>query len=802
MRRIIANIGLALVALILVGCDSPEEKFDTHYKRGLELIEQGELLKARLELRNALKFDGDNVPALSTLGELEQRLGNFQAAFGLYRRVATTDSKHLQSRIGLGNILLASGQIAEARKFAEEAYQLSPTDGRVLVLNGAVALQVGESDRAVEFAKSALESDPDNLGALMIRAAERLRARDVHAALAFLNRAEQKNARSPILQFLRLRTLSQLGDNAGVEKVLTKLIGFYPKNEALRYALARWYHAVDRKDDAERVLRQVTTEFPESTQAGSTLVTYLVREKGFDAAKAELLRLIDDTGESFQYRQTLARLMFSERRYDEAYKLLEGMISETGTTQQGLEARTLLARMKSERNETSDALALASAVLEADAKNAEALAVRGYVRLVQKSYSEARDDFLLALSQEPESVRIIQLLANAYELTGSTELAEEQYAKALRLDGFQPRVGLGYVQFLLRYGKTEQAERVLTQVRTVAPSNRQVLTVLGRIKLARQDWLGAQEVAEALRKLDDTSAIADRILADVLSGQQKFEESNELLKAALADTSSDAAPLARYVENLVRSGKSAKAVEFLREILTKDAANLRARILLASVYESTEKVELAETEFKKAAETDSEGIAGLDALARFHIRRSQIDAAETAIREALSRQDSNLSLRLLLASVLERTGRFTEAIAEYRTLFEVSPQSSIVANNLASLLADYGDGSEDLEQAYSIAVRFSDSDVPYFQDTLGWIHYLKKDYDRAVSILQPAAEQLQTVGVVQYHLGMTYKALGQNALAIEQLEKAIKLSENQQFAQLEEAQATLRQLKAESVSQE
>ena len=795
MRKIFVACMITAATLLLAGCESEEERAESHYKRGVELIEDGELLKARLELRNALGIDQKHGAALYKLGEVEQRLGNFQGAANIFLRVADTDPEHLDARLNLAGILLAAGKIEDALKYSEQAYALKPQDSRVLILKGSLALRLEKPDEAAELADLVLKEDPHNLDALMLRAAERINAGDNKGALTFLDRGEEKSARNVMLQLFRLRTFGALQDRESIEGVLKKLIGFYPENVRLRYGLAQWYRNTDRKPEAEEVLRAVARDFPKDEEAGRTLVAYLAQEKGFEAARAELLERIEASKGSFVYQRLLAELAFSARKDEEAFSTLEGVIASRGTESEGLQAKVLLAQMKADRQDLPAAQSLASEVLEQDAKNADALAVRSFVHIANKDYPQAIEDLSTALDVESGSVRVRQLLARAYELNGSTELAEEHLAKAVQADGFKPGIGLVYVQFLLRHGKGEQADRILTQIRRVAPANRQVLTLLGRIKLSRQDWLGAQEIAEAIRKLDDSDQVADRILAEVLSGQRKYEESNALLKSTLADASSDSAPLARYIDNLVRSGEKEQAIAFLEDILSKDDDNLRARLLLATVHEVDGKLDLAESEFNAAAERDTENVVGLDALARFRIRRGRLEDAEQTVRTALGRQEGNLQLRMLLANLLERTEQFDKAIGEYRIMFEASPQSTVVANNLASLLADHGTKPEDLEEAYSIAVRFSGSDIPYFQDTLGWIHYLKKDYEQAANLLKPAAEQLTNVGVVQYHLGMTYKALGQDAVAIEQLEKAVKLGEAQQFAQLDDAEAALQQLR-------
>ena len=85
-------------------------------------------------------------------------------------------------------------------------------------------------------------------------------------------------------------------------------------------------------------------------------------------------------------------------------------------------------------------------------------------------------------------------------------------------------------------------------------------------------------------------------------------------------------------------------------------------------------------------------------------------------------------LQLLLATVLEREAKYDDAIDIYRKMIVADPTSTIVANNLASLLSDYHNDPASLDEAFQIASRFRSSDIPQFLDTLGWIYYLRGDY--------------------------------------------------------------------------
>ena len=770
-RLLFVIFGLA----VLSGCDSPEERAQSHYKRGLELVNEGKPVKASLEFRNALKLKEGFVPALFELGKVERQQNRIQQAARIFARVVERAPEHLEARIHLSRILLLAGQLDESLKFADQAYALASTDLEVLVLKAAIALKLGNNADAVRFADAVLENQPDNVDALIVRAAERLAADDPKAALNYLQKGTERHDKNVGLQLFRMKSLASLKDEAGIENVFKKLIEYYPENTRFRYGLVQWYLRAGRKGDAETVMRKFAADSPDNIQAGLQLVRFLRREKGVEAAKEELRARVGGSAQVFAYRMALAELTFSQGKYEEATGLLKKLVSDSTKASEAARARVLLAQMMVSRQELVQADKQIEEVLKTDSTNVSALTVRASIRVARKQYNEAIEDLSIALNEEPESSSVLQLLAQVYELNGSTELARDHYANAARIEQFRPAVAMNFVRFLLRYGKSNQAERVLTEIRRVAPSNKEMLTLLARLRLARQDWLGAHEIADVLRKLEDNSGTAELVLAEALSGQEKHEESIKLLQAVVSDKNDQNSPIANLVRAYVRAGKSDSAEHFLQTVLTANPKNLQAQALLASLHELSNRKDEAEKVFKALVENNPNNATAHRALAEFYLRTKRLEDAETAVRSGIEQNDRHLTLRLLLALILEQTGRYDQAITEYEKMYQEEPRSTIVANNYASLLADHRDDEESIKKAYSIAVRFRDTDIPQFMDTLGWLHYRIGEYDQAVTRLRIAATKLPNESLVHYHLGMAYKELGRSALAIQSLKQAIDL---------------------------
>lgn len=772
-----AMIGLFLgSAVLLYGCSSAEDRARSYFDRGTELASKGEPVKATLEFRNALRLKPDYLDAQFALGTALEQQGDYANAVKSYAAVAEAAPTNVPARVRLSYIMLAAGQIDEASKFAEQASTTTPDDPTVLVARAAVALKRGNAKDAVDLANAALAKQPAYTEALVVLASERLIGSDPAGALKFLDQAPESSERDIGVQMMRLTALEAVGDEPGVEQLFNKLVEFFPKTPTLREGLTKWYLSKGRKDDAEAVVRKFVADNPGDEGAQLTLIAFLNSERGADAAAAELEAVIKARGagpDAFVFRQALAQMRFAAGDQAGTVQLLEALVADTTDAKQKNQARMQLGRVLASENKKDEASALVETVLAEDARNVDALTLRASIRLFDGATAEATQDLIAALNEAPDNGNLHAALAQAYERSGSVVLAQEQYSKAADLNQYDPQTGIPMARFFLRYGKTDQAVRVLENVRRRTPDNRETLELLADLKLAMQDWGGAQEIADTLRKLNNgTDLTADRIGATALLGLNRYNDSISLLQGSLVNGDAPGEILPNLIAAYVGSGKPEVAEEYLNNLLAKDPANTEAQLLLASVHMTQGKTDLAEEGLKKAAANAAE-VDGDIALAQFYWSRGDLPLAEAAANTGLAAQPESIPLGRMLAGIYERLGRFDDAIAQYEKLFERDPSSAAVANDLASLLSERRTDAASLQRAFEIAQRLSGSEIPQYLDTLGWIYHLRGDEVSALPLLKTAAERLPTVGLVQYHLGIALSGLGQKEAARASLQKAL-----------------------------
>ena len=132
-----AALAAAACLVVLAGCSSPEDKVAGFQKRGASLLEKGDVVKARLEFQNALQINPNAVPALMGMVDIAERNREWARAYGLLNKVVDLDPKHLQARVKLGKLLLASGQLDKALQSSDAALALQADNADVLAFRAA-----------------------------------------------------------------------------------------------------------------------------------------------------------------------------------------------------------------------------------------------------------------------------------------------------------------------------------------------------------------------------------------------------------------------------------------------------------------------------------------------------------------------------------------------------------------------------------------------------------------------------------------------------------------------------------------
>ncbi len=794
--RLVNSIALAVILMTLAACDTPEEKAQAHYEAGMAFIEQGNYVKAGIEFRNALQLRENFADGWYGLALVEEHEGNWRKYAGDILKAIEIDPKHLKAQVRYGKIMLLSGRLEDALETSDHVNEIAPKHPEALALKSAVMFRLGDKSGAIAAAEEALAVDPSNIDAILILAAEKLSTGGAAEAVTILDEGLSHTAGNSQLQVVKIRALEGLGRNDEAVAVFKELIKDNPDNHAFRKSLVRFYLKNGKEVEAEEEIRKIATDNPEDVAANLDVVRFVKSVKGDDAAAAELEQLIEQHPDVVDYRFALATLAQAANDDERAMVILGSIIDRARTVEDEIAARNKLAQLHFAKGEFSEAWELSEDVLDIDSTSSDALILIGAMQIDQGKIDAAISNLRSSMRQQPESVRAALLLAKAHEINGSLELAEDRFSAAYRFSKQQPQVGLVYAQFFIRHGELQRAERLLEKMAQNAPGQTDVLKMLAEVKLRKQDWVAAENLAEQIRALDKMDSAAYQISGAALAGLQNLDESRDAFEKAYEVTPEAGQAMKALVEAYLRDGDVEKAATFLESVLERSQNNYLARTLLANIEFQKKNPEAAEKLIRDAIAGDPKEESGYVMLARYYMATGRQEDAKAILKQGLEVSPNGFLLNMTEAGLLESEGAYRDAIKIYEKLLEERPNSEIVANNLASLIAEDSDEERDLRRAYTLAKRFRNSKVPYFLDTLGWIHYRLGEYDQAIPLLRKAVENEPKAAILRYHLGMAYKAENNRDKAIRELEQAVTLGRTQHFAQTEAAEKALADVKA------
>jgi len=776
-RKIRMSGTVVAFALLLVGCESPDQRAQGYYDRGMALLAKGDDLNARVALTTSVKFKSDRIEAWRALAGVDERTRSLPSLFGDLRRIVELDPNDIDARIKLARMMMSGGASEAALKVLEGADEGSKPSAALHALKAIILVRTKDAAGAEAEARRALEIDPGNVDASLLMASKKVADGDADGALKLLNSLPATTDPQDKLRITlqKVQALAQKKDLPQAEALLSMLIAENPDAaKALRANLVQLYISGRDFEKAEKELRTAAGAVAADSKAEMDLVRFLISFKGPKVGRDELIRRIEAGGDVFSYQIALSELDFAEGHATEAIQQLQSLANKETNADHKLVTESKLAEIYVAKSNFAAAEPLIAEILKTDRRNTTGLRLRATIRIEQRQFDDAIADLREALNDQPKSADLLILMAQAFERSGKNELADRQYADALKASGQNPNIALQYVAFLQRRGYLSHAEDVLTRVSDQYRSNAQLLFALSQIRLNRKNWTGALALAETIRQLGNT-ALAEQIRAAALAGQDKIAESVSALESAHAAAPDSVQPVVSLVSDYLQLGKTDKADALLQEMHKKFPDNAMLLVLIGQTKFAQNKVDDAVKSMTAAIAKKPDDPTAYNALTNIYASQKNYDAALDVIERGLRALPGNLDFRLKSAGLQIEKGDPNAAISEYESILKDQPSAMIAINNLVSLILDNRSDQASLDRAFSSAEDLKNSLVPQFQDTYGWAQFKRGNYASSISALEAAQGKLPSSAPLHYHLGMSYAAIGQPEKAAEQFKLAYTL---------------------------
>ncbi|MBD3802061.1 MAG: tetratricopeptide repeat protein [Thioclava sp.] len=805
----VRSAALVLCAgLALSGCKSKEEKAEAFYRSAEELLAQGDVPRALVELRNVFDYDSSHQQARRLYADILLQQGRLQEAYSQYLRLSEQYPDLADIHRILAELSLRSGNLTGARDQTRRTLELLPDDPGARAVSVALSLRaaMARSDRGAyaEIAKAAerlTQEAPDVPTAWHVLIDARNAAGDREGALDALDAALTREPRQYRLQVLRLELLSELNRTDKIGAQLETMQTLFPDDPKTRTALVAWYVLRDDPEGAARFLRRLATDPQSQTEGYVELVRFLARARGADAAARELDKLITESqGKPNEgiFSAMRADLAFRAGRKDDALTRMKALLTRLPEGEERGRMRVAYARMLDAAGQSDAARAEIETVLKATPLNVPALQQRASWAIASDNFDAAIVDLRTALQQDPTNPDTLTLMAEADLREGAPDLARARFAQAYEAANHAAPEAIRYADFLLSQDRSKAARDLLAEAAQRNPGTPGILQRQADLALRDNDWPQAHAIADQLAALGlpETEALAQSIRAAILMGRGRTDNAIETLKSLAAANGGGDMAVAAVVQAQIGAGRAGAARAYLDEQLTRRPEDRGLRMLSANLAAMLGDPQSAEAGLRALmSEAPADPAPARQLYRLLAAQGKETEAAEVIAQALKSAPQADPVLLLYRARSEEKSGDFDAAIATYEDLYARDSGDLIVANNLASLLSQHRDDKASLERAARIAKRFRERPEPAFKDTYGWAEFRRGDYKTAMPLLAAAAAGMPEVALAQYHYAMALAATGEREEAARVLAQAVALAGDRLPAQMADAPATLEKLR-------
>lgn len=407
----------------------------------------------------------------------------------------------------------------------------------------------------------------------------------------------------------------------------------------------------------------------------------------------------------------------------------------------------------------------------------------------------------------PRDRRWSYLLGYLQRLAGDPESARGSFERALELDPRNLPTLLHLAQIALEQNRVDDAESYARRALDVDPGAAAAHYVLGKAAVARRDFAAAVEAFERTLELQPTAtrvhyalAQAHRRLGDREAARRHLELQGNAdvgfrdpLVSGIRGAAAGAAAHMQRGAAARAAGRLDEAIAAYRQAVELAPENPEARRDLGLVLARAGRTGEAVDAYREALRLD-----GGRALTHYGLgivlagTGDPGDAGEALrqFRAAVEKEPGHRDFRLRYASQLAGTGRYREAVAEYRKLLDADPRDVLPRLEMAMAQVELGEVASASEAAREVLA--ADAVAPHkarARQILAAAAQRRGDLETALGELQRAVELDPSLTDARFALANLLGAAGRFADAARQYRRVIEEEPGRVVARLGEATA-------------
>jgi tetratricopeptide (TPR) repeat protein len=714
------------------------------YRLAQAYLQDNKPTQAATALDQALAANPNYTEAILLRAQLNMGTGHAPAAVSALEELLKKNPSLKPAQLLLADAYRAAGRLDDAANIFREQIKVAPNVPDPYFFLGLVQMQQDKTEDARKSFEKVLELSPDNLSAVEQLVNLDLKAKDFSAATQRVQEQLKKHPDRAASFILEGRVRVAQAQWKEAEVALKKALQLDPNSLPAYDMLVASYLATNRLPDAAREIEAALSKSPQNQSALMTLAS--IREKQKDYAKArEVYEKLLTLNPNFV--PALNNLSYLDAEYfnqpDKAYELAQ-------------KARTL------------------------DPGNAAVTDTLGWAAYKRGDYPQALTLLQESAGKLGANPEVQYHLGMAHYMMAQADAARAAFQKVIDAPGDFPSKAEAQSRLALlgdRSGSltVDQLEQLL---------QKQPNDLIARLRLAeayerRKDWTKAAAAYEAALKVNPKLASAALKLAQIYSGPvPDKEKALSFAKTARSLAPNDSQTTAILGRIAFDTGDYSWAYNLLQESsrqLESDPKVLRdfawAAYSLGKVDAAREAMERSLTA-SPTPEMAEEAKSFLAITALEEGSPTSLAGAKAQIDAKLKTDPKYVPALMAEAALDFQTGNKAAATDQYRQVLERFPDFAPAQKRLALI---YADDPAHSAEALDLAAKARKAlpDDPEVAQLLGQLNYQKKDYTRAIQLLQESARNKPLDAIGLYYLGLSQLAVNEKLAGRQTLDQAL-----------------------------
>lgn len=743
-------------------------------------------------LENVFSRDAENVDGRRTQSNVLLAKGDAKKAVAVMEQLDKTYPDVPLLKYQLAQAYVRDHNMSQATLALDQAVSISPNYEDAVLLLGQINVATGHGEKVIEPLNRLLQRKPNLKSAALVLAAA-YGARDrLNDAIAVLENQAKLAPNDPQLQIALGLTYTQAKRYDEARQAFEKAAQLAPGNLWPVDQLVDLDLLDKRFDAARQRIRRQFEKTPDSATAHYFEGKILAAEGKWEAAQVELHKTIELDPNLVAAYDLLVQSYLATNKVPQAINELQAQLAKAPNNAQVLLTMALLyertqnfpqARDAYEKllaispnylpalnnlafldaehlNDLDKALELARKARDLQPQDPGIADTLGWVLYKRGEYQQALPILQESAEKAPDTPEIQFHLGMTAYMMGQTDLARVALKKAAGAAKDFP-------------GKDESKRRLalleggaglsVAQLEAMAQEQQNDVIVQMRLGEAYEKQGAGDKAAAAFEqalKLNPKLSVATTKLAQLNAGPLQNKEK----ALAYARKARELAPADAQIAGLVGrvaydSGNFTWSYSLLQEAVRQRANDPAILHDLAWAAYALGKINEARDAMQKALMTGPDSPEAADAkkfltLTVLDENPKELIAAESEVQKELKSDPNYVPALMAQAALLVQRGQAKPATETYTDILHPWPDFAPAQKRLAAL---YAQDPSTVAAAYDLATKARKTlpDDPELAELLGRLSYEKKEYPRAVQLLQESARKKSLGADSLFYLGMS-----------------------------------------------